>query len=57
MDISNPMDQQTGEPIKKNNPVYFAAEEDPTKVASVVLERGASFFNLLRSNAYLEKIN
>lgn len=35
--------------------VYFAAKE-ATKVAGVVLERGASFFNVLRANAYIEKL-
>lgn len=35
--------------------IYFAAKE-PEKVASVALDKAASFFNLLRANAYLEKI-
>lgn len=39
-----------------NDPIYFAAK--PAKeAAGILLDRGASFFNMLRSNAYLEKIN
>lgn len=38
------------------NDVYFAAKE-PEKVASNLLEKASSFFNLLRANAYLEKLN
>jgi len=39
-----------------DNAEYFAAKS-PEKVASVVLAKADTFFNLLRSNAYLEKIN
>ena len=35
--------------------VYFAAKK-PEDVASNLLEKSASFFNLLRANAYLEKL-
>ncbi len=35
--------------------VYFAARE-PEKVASAALEKAQSFFNLLRANSYLEKL-
>lgn len=35
--------------------VYFAAKK-PEDVASILLEKSASFFNVLRSNALLEKI-
>lgn len=39
-----------------NQEQYFAAK-DPDKVASILLGKGRSFFNLLESNAYLEKLN
>lgn len=35
---------------------YFAAK-DADKLASILLNKGRSFFNLLESNAYLEKLN
>jgi len=35
--------------------IYFAAKK-PEDVASNLLEKSASFFNLLRANAYLEKL-
>lgn len=35
---------------------YFASK-DPDKLASILLTKGRSFFNLLESNAYLEKLN
>lgn len=35
--------------------VYFAAR-DPEKVASAALDKAQSFFNLLRANSYLEKL-
>jgi len=38
------------------DPVYFAAK-DAEKTASILMERGSSFFNMLRGNAYLDKIN
>jgi len=37
------------------NAKYFAAK-DPQDVASTLLAKGNSFFNLLRANAYLEKL-
>lgn len=40
----------------KNN-VYFAANPDPKKVASSCMDKGQSFYNLLRANAYIEKIH
>lgn len=36
--------------------IYFAAKK-PEDVASVLLEKSASFFNVLRANALLEKLN
>lgn len=36
---------------------YFAAEEDPNKVASTLIEKSDSFFNVLRSNFWLDKLN
>jgi len=36
-------------------PVYFAAKE-PEQVAGILLGKSDSFFNLLRANAYLDKI-
>lgn len=39
-----------------NDPIYFANKEAKA-TASILLDRGASFFNMLRSNAYLEKLN
>lgn len=38
-----------------DNTEYFAAKA-PEKVASVCLAKAESFFNILRSNAYLEKL-
>lgn len=38
-----------------NLPIYFAAKK-PEEVASVALGKADSFFNLLRANAYLEKV-
>lgn len=35
---------------------YFAAKA-PNEVASILIGKGRSFFNLLESNAYLEKLN
>lgn len=35
---------------------YFASKE-PDQLASILLNKGRSFFNLLESNAYLEKLN
>ncbi len=35
---------------------YFATKE-PDKLAGILLNKGRSFFNLLESNAYLEKLN
>jgi hypothetical protein len=40
----------------KHNDEYFAAKE-PDQLASILLNKGRSFFNLLESNAYLEKLN
>jgi len=37
------------------NNIYFAARE-PEQVASAVLDKAQSFFNLLRANSYLEKL-
>lgn len=39
----------------QNNPVYFAAKK-AEDTASVLLNKADSFFNLLRANAYLEKL-
>ncbi len=41
---------------KKNLDEYFAAKE-ADQLASTLLNKGRSFFNLLESNAYLEKLN
>lgn len=35
---------------------YFASKE-PDQLASILLNKGRSFYNLLESNAYLEKLN
>jgi len=35
---------------------YFA-DKEPDQLASILLTKGRSFFNLLESNAYLEKLN
>lgn len=42
--------------LSKNDGVYFA-NKPAEETAGVLLERGKSFFNMLRVNAYLEKIN
>ena len=39
-----------------NSNEYFASKA-PDQLASVLLNKGRSFFNLLESNAYLEKLN
>lgn len=36
---------------------YFAANEDPNKVASICLQKAQTFFNVLNANSYLEKIH
>ncbi len=41
---------------KKNLDEYFASKE-ADQLASTLLSKGRSFFNLLESNAYLEKLN
>lgn len=41
---------------EQRNDEYFASK-DPDKLASILLDKGRSFFNLLESNAYLEKLN
>jgi hypothetical protein len=47
---------QDNKPKINPNEQYFAVK--PGKdCASILLDKGASFFNLLRSNAYLEKLN
>jgi hypothetical protein len=48
------MEERT-ENYKSADEIYFAAKA-PEDVASVALDRAASFFNLLRANAYLEKL-
>src|ERR1700674_2806184 len=35
---------------------YFASKK-PDQLASILLNKGRSFYNLLESNAYLEKLN
>lgn len=40
----------------KQKDVYFAAKE-PDQLANILLNKGKSFYNLLESNAYLEKLN
>ena len=52
-------DFTTGENLGNGNTdstAYFAAKS-ATAVAGVALEKGASFFNLLRANPYLEKLS
>lgn len=49
------MEERT-ENYKSSDEIYFAAKK-PEDVASVALDKAASFFNLLRANAYLEKLN
>lgn len=35
---------------------YFAANEDPKKVASACIDKAKSFYNVLETNAYLDKL-
>src|ERR1017187_3535429 len=39
-----------------NSDEYFAAKESD-QLANILLNKGRSFYNLLESNAYLEKLN
>jgi hypothetical protein len=39
-----------------DNAEYFAAKK-PEEVASICINKANTFFNLLRSNAYLEKLH
>lgn len=45
----------TEENITQSDDLYFAQRE-ATKVASVCLDRSATFFNVLKNNSYLDKI-
>lgn len=49
-------DNPTGNGYDNKDPVYFA-NKSSKDTAGILLDRGASYFNLMRSNAYLEKLN
>lgn len=52
--INDAGEHNTNEPQSTSND-YFAAQ-DSTKTAGILLQKGQSFYNILRANAYLEKL-